>query len=271
MRNPVFVVGAARSGTTLLSVLLDRHSQLAMTPETGFYREFAPWLRLAPIVGVELLLRRWRRLAELGLTPEAVARRSGRAPQAGVLLDAILELFAGLRQKTRSGEKTPLHLYSVSRILQDFPEARILCIYRDGRDAALSLRAMPWGPRRLETAAQAWLKAIRVMREMAAAHPSHFRTIRYEDLLEGPREELAGAMQFLGLELEEGQLEAGPSGVVLARSKEWKGKALEKVDPKLGGYRQAEARPDDLETLERLLGPTLRELGYQTGGGLRDL
>jgi len=40
--RPVFVVGCPRSGTTLLGVILDRHSELAITPETGFYDEIAP-------------------------------------------------------------------------------------------------------------------------------------------------------------------------------------------------------------------------------------
>lgn len=262
MRNPVFVVGAARSGTTLLSVLLGRHSRLAITPETGFYRELAPWLRLAPLVGVEPLLRRWRRLPELGLTAGQVSARCGSTPRAGALLDAILDLYAEARRKPRCGEKTPLHLRYVPQILRDFPEARILCIYRDGRDAALSLHAMPWGPRRLETAAHAWLKAVGMMQEAATAYPAHFRAIRYESLLADPRAQLGAAMQFIGLELEQSQLGAGPSGVVLERSKAWKGKALEPVDPLLAGYRQAAARADDLARLERLLGPTLRRLGY---------
>jgi hypothetical protein len=264
MRKPVFVVGAARSGTTLLSVLLDRHSQLAMTPETGFYRELAPWLRLAPIVGSELILHRWSRLPELGLTSSQLVKRCGRAPKPGALLDGIMDLFAAAQQKPRCGEKTPLHLRYVQQIVADFPDARILCIYRDGRDAALSLHSMPWGPRKLETAALAWLKAIRLMQESAASLPTQFRTIRYEHLLADPRGQLASAMRFLDLDLEESQLQAGPSGVVLDRSKEWKGKALDNVDPNLAGYRQAAAQADQLAQLDRILGPTLIELGYES-------
>ena len=39
-----FIVGCPRSGTTLLSVALDRHSRLCVPPETGFYDEIAPKL-----------------------------------------------------------------------------------------------------------------------------------------------------------------------------------------------------------------------------------
>ncbi len=32
-----FIVGAPRSGTTLLRLMLDSHSEIAMPPETGFF------------------------------------------------------------------------------------------------------------------------------------------------------------------------------------------------------------------------------------------
>src|ERR1700722_144714 len=37
-RTPVFIVGAPRSGTTLLRVTLNRHSQLAVCGETDYFR-----------------------------------------------------------------------------------------------------------------------------------------------------------------------------------------------------------------------------------------
>jgi hypothetical protein len=39
--KPFFIVGCPRSGTTLLSVLLDRHSSVAVPPETFFFHVFS--------------------------------------------------------------------------------------------------------------------------------------------------------------------------------------------------------------------------------------
>ena len=39
LKDPIFVVGHARSGTTLLATLLGRHPHLAATPETHFFNE----------------------------------------------------------------------------------------------------------------------------------------------------------------------------------------------------------------------------------------
>ncbi|NIP24402.1 hypothetical protein GWN49_04255, partial [Candidatus Bathyarchaeota archaeon] len=41
-REPFFIVGFSRSGTTLLASLLNRHSRICVTPETRFCRGVMP-------------------------------------------------------------------------------------------------------------------------------------------------------------------------------------------------------------------------------------
>ena len=40
--SPIFIVGSPRSGTTMLAVLVDRHSKIAIPPETQFFTEYVP-------------------------------------------------------------------------------------------------------------------------------------------------------------------------------------------------------------------------------------
>src|SRR5262249_35211663 len=87
-----FVVGCSRSGTTLLSVMLDRHSQLAMTPETGFYGEIAPRLAETGPTELERHLSQWSRLPELGLEPNAVVDHCGANRAPGQVFEVILRL-----------------------------------------------------------------------------------------------------------------------------------------------------------------------------------
>src|SRR5262249_15875857 len=81
-----FVVGCSRSGTTRLSVMLDRHSRLAMTPETAFYSEIAPRLEEPGRPPLHEILAGWYRLPELGLTPQAVVARCGGREAPGEVL-----------------------------------------------------------------------------------------------------------------------------------------------------------------------------------------
>ena len=262
--DPFFIVGCPRSGTTLLSVLLDRHSRLCVPPETGFFAEVAPALPSRDDESLLDTLRGWPRLPELRVTPEAVLERLGGSPPsiAGVLT-AILELYAEAEGKARCGEKTPQHLPHVPIILEHFPGARIVCLLRDGRDVALSLRAMPWGPPTLTAAAELWSTFARLADDFAQQHPDQFRFVYYEKLVTQPGQVLPEVMAFLGERFEPRQLQPHvSSAVVLSRSRPWKGQALGPIDPSRIGKRRHEATAAENTLLDELLSEALRRHGY---------
>lgn len=261
----VFVVGYPRSGTTLLSVLLDRHSRLCVTPETGFFEELAPSLLWRNDFLLMRALRRWPRLPELNLEPAQVRGRLGRHWTTGDVLAAILDLYSLGKGKPRCGEKTPHHMFHVPRILRLFPQAKVLCLLRDGRDAALSLRDMPWWRNKgLPAAAALWQRYLRRMETYSRRYPGRFYVVRYEELADQPEPVLARVMELLGERFEPSQLQAGaPSGVVLSRSAEWKGQALEPIDAGAMRRRRAGASAAELAFLERALGDDLQRHGYR--------
>jgi hypothetical protein len=261
-----FIVGCPRSGTTLLSVILDRHSGLAVPPETAFFDEVAPMLQAATRTMLFDTLRRWPRLKELALTPDGVLHELGGAdltPRA--VLAAILRAYGASRGKRRCGEKTPQHLRHVPAIVEAFPEARILCLIRDGRDVALSLHAMPWGPSTLESAAEMWRGSVLAADTFTRRFPQQFRTVSLEALVTRPKAILAEVMALLGEELEPQQLSPEVySGAVLPRSLEWKGAALAEIDrPRVDARRRA-ADPAAVALLERLMVTELARYGYVT-------
>jgi len=264
--EPFFVVGCPRSGTTLLSVILDRHSRVAVPPETAFFDEIAPNLVRGDDDGLRESLRGWQRLVELKLAPEAVVQRvTGREWAPADVLSAILQLYAEARGKARIGEKTPQHLPHVSTIMRSFPGSRVVCLLRDGRDAALSLCAMPWWrPNGLAAAAELWVRSAHLLESFAQRYSDRFMVVRYEALVADPRAVVSSVMQFLGESFEPGQLSPEvPSDVVLPRSMEWKERALGPVEADASRPNRRElASPDDLALLERLMGSELRRHGY---------
>jgi hypothetical protein len=261
-----FVVGCPRSGTTLLSVLLDRHSRLSVPPETAFFDEVAPLLARCTTPARQMdVLGRWRRLGELDLEPEAVVERLGRRSVApGEILDAILQMYAEARGKVRGGEKTPRHLMHVPAILEQFPGAKVVCMLRDGRDASLSLNAMPWwAPRDLAAAARVWKQSARLAERFARRHPEQFEIVRYEDLVARPEDVLSSVMTYLGETFESGQIRTEvPSQVVLPRSIDWKGAALGPIEAARVGQRRAAATAAQVALLDRELGTFLNRFGY---------
>lgn len=262
-----FIVGCPRSGTTLLSVLLDRHPRLCVLPETAFYDEVAPLLlKVGDDEGSMLgILRQWRRLPELKLDPgDVLCRLKLRERSPSNFLAAILDLYAESQGKLRCGEKTPQHLWHVPAILRDFPDAKVICMLRDGRDVSLSLNAMPWWhPRDLNAAAELWKQSVALVESFTRQYPERFKVCRYEDLVTSPAPVLSSIMNYLGESFAPMQLQAAiPSGVVLPRSMEWKGLALQSVEQNRIAGRRLYAPQDDLKYLNLVLGDDLRRHGY---------
>src|SRR5262249_38028193 len=154
--------------TTLMAVMMDRHSQVAVPPETHFFLEvFArEFEREAAGHTHEALLKEFGaavRAADMKLDPAALAARFAPLdPTYPNLFRAVLETYAAGRGKQRAGEKTPEHLHEADRLLRLYPDARIICMVRDGREVVLSLRSMPWGDQDLRRSCLRWNKAIRI-------------------------------------------------------------------------------------------------------------
>jgi hypothetical protein len=242
--------------------MLDRHSALAITPETAFYDEIAPdQLANRPEAMIGRLAA-WRRFNELGLRwTDVEAAHAGQA-SAGSLFRTVLSLYAQTRGRSFVGEKTPQHWRHARRLLADFPEAILIWLIRDGRDVVHSLTEMPWWRRGPLAAADLWTLSAASAVQLAVEYPGRVMLVRHEAVLDAPERTLSGIMGVLRLEMEARQLEESvPSRVVLPRSMSWKGRALESIDPSRRG-RWRDERPAHWPDVDRILRPQLMQLGY---------
>lgn len=158
-RSPIFVVGPSRSGTTMLSKMLGRHSLVEMAPETHFFDDLRPRLRGDRLAGLEpaalaAAVDHFRALThraygkrgdpERGwLTREALLARAeagGGTPEA--LFAAYCQLHAEHHSPAAAvwGEKTPRNAFHIDEILAAFPDARVACMLRDPRACVASYR-----------------------------------------------------------------------------------------------------------------------------------
>lgn len=102
-------------------------------------------------------------------------------------------------------EKTPSNLARVTLIHELFPRARIIHLYRDGRDVVYSLlharheRHYDF-PATLEGCTRAWRKIEHVL-DFGAQHPELCVEVRYEELLADPERSLTQLCGSLGLPL----------------------------------------------------------------------
>jgi hypothetical protein len=101
-----------------------------------------------------------------------------------------------VHRKTRVGEKTPGHNRYLSTLLRWFPDSRILFTVRDPRDVVASLLDTPWGPRHgVDLHALEWRRTMMRMDELHG--DKRVRPVRYEALVEEPREAMESVCAFL--------------------------------------------------------------------------
>jgi len=195
----ILIVGTGRCGTTLLASMLDSHRVIAVTPETHFLPEAVLRMQEASDIGgmVEILYR-FPRVKELGVTPEAVVQRSMEAvwqcPSSVVV--ALYESYAAQEGKRRWGDNTPSYGTAIRLLDRLLGGAAFIHIIRDGRDVALSVMGLSWGPNNIADAAEWWCRGIRRIRK-ESRRVSLYLELRYEDLIRRPQETLHTVCRFI--------------------------------------------------------------------------
>nr|MBN1230022.1 sulfotransferase [Anaerolineae bacterium] len=183
-QDPIFIIGAARSGTTWVYDILRNHPQVA-----GIYES---WL-FTPNNGVGSLFSdaHWpAKRSGLGnfMSREKVLQYS-RELAVNIMAHAIESETQYLV------EKSPNHVFAIPLIREIFPEAKFICVIRDGRDVAVSVRAAArsWSKdwrhsfgRSMWSSARAWKYAIQRARQEAQSLGNDYMEIRYEQIHEDP-------------------------------------------------------------------------------------
>jgi hypothetical protein len=205
-------------------------------------------------------------------TPEAFLQAMpARTPAA--FLDTLYRTYARQYGAVRWGDKTPIYTSYVDLIHQIFPQAQFVHIIRDGRDAALSMFDK-WGHEihiDIYFAARNWVRRIRQARAAGERLGQDFYyEMRYEDLVQDAEAQLQPLCGFLG----EPYLPemANPHHLGRERIEPDSFHAAIRQPPstaRIGRWRR-EMSEADRRLFQRIAGPLLDELGYETSdlGGM---
>ena len=202
--DPVFVLCAGRSGSTLLRFLLDGHPELACPPETRI-----PWL--------------CKQLASTWAVVEDAPPSDGTDGQGPVLAEPVA---AGLRRslepvmaayldrtgKRRFCDKSLGAAKHAGLISQVWPGSRFICLYRHPMDVISSgLEASPWGltgygfssyvssppDNNVAALARYWLDQTTAVLAAEERFEDRCLPLRYEDLVTDPEGEMARLFKFI--------------------------------------------------------------------------
>lgn len=212
---PVFIVGAQRSGTTLLRLLLNSHSQIAIPEEARFLMPLLVQERLAAGfrgADFEKLVSYMRASEEFQLWNydggEFLAEL-GRMEEVGLVdfVDKLYSSYARSEGKRYWADKS-LFFRRIDILARMFPQGSFIHIVRDGRDVFDSWRKMDASKDCAPAVALDWRLKLRFIERAFARLPAD-RTlvIRFEDLLGNAEAVARSTCEFLGVDYEEGMLD----------------------------------------------------------------
>ncbi len=206
-QRPFFVFGCPRSGTSLLTRMLDRHPAIAIPYESHLYNRVYPIVRRvdglnsprirARVVAAILrtdYIRGWVPAPSLRETLAAITRDDFHG-----IVEGLMRAWTSGQGKSRWGEKTPQHTLHWRTILEGFPDVQVIHLIRDGRDVALSYRAAHFGPKHVYPLARRWIQYLSAAEAAQAVMGERaFLSVRYESLVANPEGELQRICAFLG-------------------------------------------------------------------------
>lgn len=198
-RDIVFIVGAGRSGTTWLHLMLGAHPEIATGQESQIFDRY-----------LRKLDEQWNRELHYpqtdALRQHGISSYIGPEKFYGLMRDFAVGVFENvLGAKPGASmflEKSPNNSFNVDLIIRCFPGARFVHVIRDGRDVVTSMLAArtgwgrQWAPRYAADAAAEWNRAVTECRRLATLSPN-YAEVRYEDLLSHGVPELQRVLEFI--------------------------------------------------------------------------
>lgn len=262
--RPVFIGGAARSGTTMLGDLLGASPVHVCLPETSYKVHVirrgkwgSPEADLAK--GLELVAQH-PKFRETGLAIPALT-----APSLPALFDAIVTGYGVLVGKPDARiwiDHTPSNIAIGRALLELYPDGRLIHIVRDGRAVAASMIPLDWGPNNVVSAARAWLRTIAQGLALELAFPTRVLRVRYEDVVRDPEPTLRRLCEFADLAYVPAMVTGG--GLAVPSTTAGQHALVGKPpDPSRIDAWRTQLLPRDIEIFESEVRSLLALLGYE--------
>lgn len=271
-----FLICSERSGSNLITRMMDRHPLYCGPSPVHALRILAEAL---PGYGDLAADEGWSRLtgdchamiqAQIGVWRSRWSPERLRTEVAERSLAALVRHVYGTEAAEHGKTRVLIKENGVHRflpyLLAAFPGARYLHLVRDPRDMALSWKRSPTHRGGVLRAAAVWREeqtaALRIRAWLGEARLIH--GIRYERLVQRPRETLAGVCRFLGIDFADAMLEFHRDALTrgnAARTDNWRNLASPLLQANTGKFRDG-LSADEVRYVEGECGAAMAAFGY---------
>ena len=231
--KPIFILGAGSSGTTLLGVMLDRHSEVACGPEVYLFDKAELYGEFCEVKGkmfdwidegvmgdgqIDTPSFFFNREA-YGFDSDGLKKMIGGCDDLRGIGDGFFDRFLERQGKKIWAEKTGSNAYCMDAILKLYPEARLVHLVRDGRDVACSMQKRCGS---MYHSVSHWL--YNVSASVKWRGDERYLEVKYEDLVADPEMVLGVICHHVGIKYETGMLGAEGNG-----AGSWEGTQAENI------------------------------------------
>lgn len=245
--SPFFIVGAPRSGTTLLRNILRSHPGLECPEETCFYRWEAPFgtKRFKNLYQGDDNLFRHRQIdgfAEDEFWEIFENSRSRREFQ-----DRYMERYLEIQDNPDATwfDKSPQNVFGLFRLIADYPNSPIIHIHRNPLNVVASIRmGRSMGPEPVIGAANIWLESVSTAIQAQQLMPGQIKAVAFEDFAGQHDQIIDDLLEFVGLHPQKLQFSF-------------------QIDPPPERFVDVLSE-DEIETVLEICGPAMETLGYPT-------
>ena len=278
--RPLLIVGASRSGTTLLRLLLNSHPRIAVPHEFKYFDQFARFARPgkwkqqldeSTFTGIvdQFLSDREHVFDEVGLdnVRRQIMDQSDRSLAAPYTVAA--RAWMTHYGKSRWGEKTPYHIHYADVLIEMFPQARFLYMLRDPRAAVNSMNSVEYFSEDTVLNALNWNRSATVgYKTLSDAVPSdQLMVLRYEDLAADAPAVLTKVCDFIGEDFEPGMLQFyRDSKRFMAPEIKTENVTKAVTDTSIERWRK-DLDEGDIRSIELVCRETMLRYGYEPVGG----
>ncbi len=273
--DPIFIIGTERSGSNLLRLLLNAHSDISVPHPPHIIRYFAELEASYGDLNQESNFRRLIRDVlslikthiypwEIEVDGEALFREAQPRDLFGIYY-GVYNQYLRYAGKKRWACKSTFMIHHAERVRKTFPAARFLWLVRDPRDVAASSQRSVFNPFHPYLTAALWSKQqAEGFRLMESLPKESLMLIKYEDLIGSPEKTLRQLCEFLNepyepamLEYHQGDAAKKSSGL----SESWKNAASPILTNNKNKFKK-HLSVRDIRQVEQAAGGMMEKLGY---------